>query len=73
MDIAPKSRGHAPRSIVNGVVVGWILIALKCTLLPSAFEHWQVPIHPGWVIIPTLIFAGLVTVLVAMHDWERDS
>lgn len=72
MELAPKSHGHAPRSIVVGVVVGWILISLKCVLLPSLFQRWQVPVHPGWVIVPTLVFAGLVTVLIAMHDWQRD-
>ncbi|MBE2212325.1 MAG: hypothetical protein IAE82_00525 [Opitutaceae bacterium] len=72
MELAPKSHGHAPRSVVAGVVVGWILIALKCTLLPGVFQHWQVPVHPGWVIVPTLVFAGLVTVLIATHDWEKE-
>jgi len=31
--------------------------------------HWQIPIHPGWVIVPTLIFAALVTFLVLAH-WK---
>ncbi len=72
MVVAPKPRVPAPRAVVVGVVVGWILIALKCTLLPSIFERWQVPVHPGWVIVPTLVFAALVTLIVAMHDWSRD-
>ena len=72
MDLAPKSHNAVPRSVVTGVVVGWILIAVKCTLLPSLLERWQVPVHPGWVIVPTLIFGGLVTLLVAAHDWRRD-
>jgi len=72
MELAPKTHGQAPRSIIVGVVVGWILIALKCTLMPTVFQHYQVPIHPGWVIVPTLIFGALVTVLIATHDWSRD-
>jgi hypothetical protein len=72
MELAPKSHNHAPRSVVVGVVVGWILITLKCAMLPAVFQRWQIPIHPGWVIVPTLIFAGLVTLLIAMHDWRKD-
>lgn len=72
MELAPKSHTRVPSSIVTGVVVGWILIALKCTLLPSLFDRWQVPIHPGWVIIPTLIFGAVTTVLVVTHDWESE-
>lgn len=72
MEPAPRSNAHAPRSIVVGVVVGWILIALKCVVLPDLFQRWQIPIHPGWVIVPTLVFAGLVTLLIAMHDWRKD-
>lgn len=72
MDLAPESDNQIPRSVIAGVVVGWILIALKCTALPSLFDRWEVPVHPGWVIVPTLIFGGLVTVLIAMHDWRKD-
>ncbi len=72
MELAPKSHTRVPRSIVTGIVVGWILIALKCTLLPSLFDRWHVPIHPGWVIVPTLIFGAVVTVLAATHDWQSD-
>lgn len=72
MELAPKSPNHAPRSVVVAVVVGWILIAIKCVVLPGLFQRWAIPIHPGWVIVPTLIFAGLVTVLIVLHDWRKD-
>ncbi len=72
MDLAPKSDNQIPRPVIIGVVVGWILIALKCIVLPSIFDRWQVPVHPGWVIIPTLVFAGVVTLLIALHDWRDE-
>jgi len=72
MDHTPNSLKSVPRSVVVGAVVGWVLIALKCSVLPLAFEHWQVPVHPGWVVIPTLVFGGLVTFLIATHDWQRE-
>ena len=43
--------------------VGWALILTKCVLSWWAMKHYQVPIHPLWLIIPTLMFAGLCTVL----------
>jgi hypothetical protein len=32
-------------------------------------NHWHVPIHPGWVVIPTLMLAALATALwIAPHE-----
>lgn len=72
MELAPQSHIQPPRSLITGLVVGWILIALKCSVLPSLFDRWQVPVNAGWVIIPTLIFGAVVTLLIATHDWRRD-
>jgi len=47
--------------------VAWVLIALKCLLVWWAVPHYHVPVHPMWVIGPTLFFAGLVTVLWTTH------
>ncbi len=49
------------------LALGWVLIALKCVLVTWAIERWQVPVHPLWVVGPTLLFAGLVTVLWTAH------
>jgi hypothetical protein len=46
------------------LVLAWVLIIAKCLAVPWAIEHWSVPIHAAWVILPTLIFAGVVTALV---------
>lgn len=70
--MATKPGGRPPRPIVAGLVAGWILIAVKCLLTPWAIAHWQVPVHPGWVIVPTLIFASVVTVLIFRHDWRGE-
>lgn len=52
------------------MAVAWLLIAVKCVVVWWAVNRWQVPIHPGWVIIPTLLFAGLASALWLTH--ERD-
>ena len=43
--------------------IAWVIILLKCVLVAWAINHWNVPIHAAWVIIPTLVFAGVVTLL----------
>lgn len=49
------------------MAVAWILIALKCVIVSWAIVRWSVPIHPLWVIAPTLLFAGLASVLWLTH------
>jgi hypothetical protein len=50
-----------------GVV--WVLILAKCTLVWWAIGHWNVPIHPAWIVLPTLLFAVLATGLwLGLHD-----
>ena len=41
----------------------WILILVKCAIVWWAIGHWQVPVHPAWIVLPTLLFAALATVL----------
>lgn len=49
------------------LAIGWALILVKCLLTPWAINHWNVPIHPGWVIWPTLGAAGFITLLVLLR------
>jgi hypothetical protein len=47
--------------------IGWAVIIAKCLAVPWLIARWQIPVHPGWVIVPTLIFAVLITLLVFAH------
>lgn len=47
--------------------VAWLLIAVKCILVTWAIRQWDVPIHPLWIVGPTILFAGLATALWATH------
>ncbi|AOS43214.1 hypothetical protein Verru16b_00257 [Lacunisphaera limnophila] len=50
-----------------GVV--WVVILAKCTLVWWAIGHWHVPVHPAWIVLPTLILAALATgIWLAAHD-----
>jgi len=56
-----------PRRVRLLLEIGWALIIAKCLAVPWVINHWQIPVHPGWVILPTLMFAALVTYLVLTH------
>ena len=53
-----------PRRLRLLLEVGWAVIIAKCLAVPWVIAHWQIPVHPGWVIVPTLLFAALITFLV---------
>ena len=58
----------APRRTRWILEVGWVLILAKCAATPWFIARWQIPIHPGWVIAPTLVFAVLVTIVVCLRS-----
>ena len=49
------------------MAIAWALIAIKCVLVWWAIGHWNVPIHPLWIVGPTVAFAGLATVVWLTH------
>lgn len=59
-----------PRRVRLFLEVCWVVIIAKCLAVPWVITRWQIPVHPGWVIVPTLIFGALVTVVVLA--WPRE-
>ncbi len=41
----------------------WVLIGLKSALIWWACTHYPVPVHPLWIVAPTLVFALLCTAI----------
>lgn len=41
----------------------WVLITVKCFVVVWAVRHYHIPFSPLWVIIPTLTFAILCTLI----------
>ena len=60
---------HVSRSVTRNrrierlLLLGWVLIALKSWLIIWAIAKYQVPVNPLWVIVPTVVF-GLVCTVV---------
>jgi len=70
MTALPTFPGSLPRRVRLFLGIGWAVILGKCLAVPWVIARWQIPIHPGWVIVPTLIFAALVTGVVLAHYRE---
>ncbi len=48
----------------------WAVILAKCVVIWWAMLHWSVPMHPLWIVAPTLVFATLATALWLTHHRE---
>lgn len=59
-----------PRSVIWTMGIAWGLILAKCALVAWAISRWSVPVNPAWIILPTLAFAALATVLWLTHREE---
>ena len=61
-------RAPAGRRTERLLLLCWIVIGFKCALVSWAIPHYHVPFSPLWVILPTLAFAGTVTVVYLWRD-----
>jgi hypothetical protein len=55
---------HCPRSAPRTstaviLAVGWVLLSAKCVWVVWAIGRWDIPLAPGWIVVPTLA-AGLL-------------
>ena len=51
------------------LLAAWAVIVAKCFFVWWAVDRWHVPFSAMWVIVPTLIFAAVATVLwVGIRD-----
>jgi len=61
VDVAPK---HGRSIALERLIwIGWILIVIKCVVVWWACVKYAVPIHPMWVVAPTIMMAVLCTVI----------
>jgi hypothetical protein len=60
----------APRNrrVERLFAICWILILIKSVAVVWLFDRYHVPVNPLWVIAPTVIFAGLCTVVYLLRD-----
>ena len=79
--IGRSSRDDADRAFITKVkirrkrqpldaflIVGWIFILAKCLASSWAVSHYQIPIDPLFVWIPSFLFGGVCTGLYLYRD-----
>lgn len=65
-----KLRTEARRTTVTCF---WAIIILKSVLVHWAIERYDIPVHPFWVVIPTLILAGVATYFFLQGEDGEDA
>ena len=50
------------------ILAGWLLIVVKCFAVVWVIDHWAVPFHPYWIIVPTILMAALGTAIYYWRD-----
>ena len=49
------------------ILAGWLVIVVKCFVVIWAIDRWAVPFNAYWIIVPTILMAGLCT---AVYYWR---
>jgi hypothetical protein len=50
------------------MTLAWLVIGAKCIWVWWAVAHWHLPVHPLWIVAPTLACAALATALWLAHE-----
>jgi hypothetical protein len=64
----PAAREARSRRSEVLLFIGWILIGCKCVAVAWLIKQYHVPVHPAWIIAPTVMFAGVCT---SLYIWRR--
>jgi hypothetical protein len=65
--VFPLDEVRHPPAMRWFLAVAWAAILAKCAVVWWAIDHWRVPVHPAWIVGPTLAMALLATVLWLGH------
>lgn len=65
-----RIRGRTPRNlrVERTIEVCWAVIVVKSVVVVWLFDRYHVPVNPLWVIAPTVVFAGLCTLVYLLRD-----
>ncbi|HEY9248320.1 MAG TPA: hypothetical protein VIO38_04280 [Rariglobus sp.] len=56
------------RRVERWIAAGWVLITVKCAAIWWLIDVYRVPIHPLWLVGPTVLFGLLATALYIWRD-----
>lgn len=66
-DVQVRERIARNPRVERLILAGWLVIVIKCFAVLWAIDHWAVPFHPYWIIVPTILMAALCT---AVYCWQ---
>jgi hypothetical protein len=65
---APLFRERLSVHAIWFMTAAWLVILAKCVWVWWAVGHWHLPVHPLWIVAPTLVCAALATALWLAHE-----
>ena len=66
--LTPQPREPRSPRAEKWIAAGWVLILVNCAVNWWAILAYNVPIHPLWLVAPTIAFAALATALYIWRD-----
>jgi hypothetical protein len=63
-----RTESESDRKLKRLLWIFWGVILVKCAFIWWLMRHYHVPIHPLWVVVPTLMFAALITAVYVWRD-----
>jgi hypothetical protein len=63
-----QPRESRNRGAERWIIGGWVLITFKCVAMWWLMTAYRVPIHPLWLIGPTILFGLLATAVYIWRD-----
>ena len=66
-EVHVKERRVPSRAVERLILIAWAIIVTKCFIVAWAIDRFSIPIHAGWVIVPTLFMAAICT---ALYYWK---
>lgn len=67
-ELTVKERRRPSLEVERLILVAWLIIIAKCLLVAWAIERFGIPVHAGWVVVPTLFMAAICTALYYRKD-----
>ena len=67
-EVSVRTKPPREPRVERVILVCWVLIALKCWLVTWLIHKYQVPVHPMWVIAPTIVFALVCTFVYWLRE-----
>ena len=66
-EVNVREKRQPSRAVERLILVAWAIIIVKCFVVAWAIKHYAIPVHPGWVVVPTLFMAAICT---ALYYWK---